>query len=265
MEKDKVNSQELIDDAVGQNEDIYDALNSPDSHIFSLQRFADVTLRQQGGSATTLLSSDSLTGVLSAYTLGRSSDQSITNSVFTDASTTLTLNGASFFIAPLISSDTTGGLSELSSSQALWNDTYKIKAVQVSASETRIAFEGDKIPVQYSVGNGNAWNYYVGIAVSDTSGIWLDPQQTDSILYASRYTATSYKYPEASTLTSIYKAMIYDSNIRQGSRTALVASTTGMAYTLDFYDVTLGTHTGITNQNLDNLVTGTYVYQLSTT
>ena len=252
MENSKVNSQALIAGAVGRNDDVFSAINFPDSHIFSLQRFADVTLRQEGGSATTLLSPDSLTGVLSAYTLGRSaSETQIAGTVLAEAGSEITVGGTHFYIAPLFDGTNT-----------YKDESYKLTAynlgVNGNASDVRIAIAYNDLPAHSTTGTSPTYNYMVGILTSDTN-VLIGPDNPSFNYPTQAPWSGTYKLNDGQ-YESLYKMMLNGNEMRFGSSTGVVASSAGkFNITLDFYDVKLGSHTNVAALNA--LETGTYVYR----
>ena len=262
MEKFKINSQDLIKGAGG-NEDIFNAINSPADHIFSLQRFANgsnpsVTLRQttSGNNATSTFLLDAsgdqtykLGGIFAGYTLGRSTDTSF------GAASTYTLDlitNKHLMVAPLRASGT--------QTSEVYDSSYKLVAYQVGASETRIAIQYDRLLLHSETKNGKS-GYWIGFGgasdvwISSSLGSMGSPNTATNIsgsyasLSAGSSTTYSFGYMDLGTYQGLSTQDIFENS--------LVASSTGMTYTFDAYDVKLSGASG----TLSTASTGSYVFK----
>ncbi len=258
----KINSQGLIKSEI--DEDVFNSTISGEDRIFSMQRFADTySLRQSstgnGASnfSTTFISPSSLTGVLSAYTLGRSSEQSLANvSVYNDSNIT----SSHITIAPLVSSES--GIVQY------YDPSYKLTAYQINASDIRIAIAYNNLPVQTSTG-GAGVDYFVGFAVDSSlykayaHGTFngSDYSSSSGIFYTNgSYTSV---YPTGVEFSSTYLMMsAHDAQGKSfGNGNTVWISDTGKRYSVDLYDVSLAASNTNTPDDLKSLITGKYVYR----
>ncbi|MBR5914177.1 MAG: hypothetical protein IKZ58_07445 [Selenomonadaceae bacterium] len=286
MEKFKINSQELIS-AAGGNEDIFNAINSPANHVFSIQRFAGsdtVSLRKTNGT-TTLLADSLLGNILTPYTLGRSSDPSqLTATIQYSANTSIKPQDnidATFAIAPLVSIAKQDG-SSVSTYTDIFDATYKIVGYQYDSSTVRFAIQYDGLPYHTETSQGKGVNPWIGFAVTGNDvyrkvtydayfvGSQYNNSRNETFSEMSLYSPTVLSgdgtiwhisnngYSGVYVSTSYYSSTYLSNAEANGLSYGLLASDTkGTTYTFDLYDVR-NSGTGVTS---DGVILGKYVFK----